>query len=617
MLKELSLMSSFITELTRIPWKEYLKSQIYKIIGLLIIALLIIGVMFVSQEIDLSTATIEDPAYVIAILLSSICFIFVLIGFSKIVLFDMASEFGLRDEETNQMVYNTRFFLFAALALSFCSAIYLLLDVFLYQENPTLNIKPTYLELLPVLVMEWVLVSFRVEIPDLTEKIGTGKEFYQTARNIYFDFFFIIIIAFSVLIFLSILTTLARNRVASRFKKEEKVDEEEENKRLYKILAWLGIPIFGLFLSDLLTTPIAPIIGIILIGLLIWWIYQIAKFIFLILWKGLKITAFITSVNFLLIIPLIGILYLLPVVAWLIWDIFFEGKTDLWAVFMTRALDVINIIQLDFVFITLIATVIVGFAEGFAIVAIFTAVFKGVEVARSGRIITRSPPKVAVIMKYLIMFSAWLGLFWNSLRGILQMLELDIEIPSIIYLIYDELLLPLSEWFQVIWPTFRYIPFLLLPLYFIIAAAFKFLSITIVTPRVKERLSVFFLLISTAFVLIITNILGDIYELHEATPEIYADAPLLSQGFVEILFRAVMYFEYVESVAFYAGFIFGLGWVIRKIFISRRPAVVTFQPKERTPESIDLSLAQYDKSPDEKKEQTDSNEFDPPNNLNL
>ena len=170
-------MSSFITELTRIPWKEYLKSQIYKIIGLLIIALLIIGVMFVSQEIDLSTATIEDPAYVIAILLSSICFIFVLIGFSKIVLFDMASEFGLRDEETNQMVYNTRFFLFAALALSFCSAIYLLLDVFLYQENPTLNIKPTYLELLPVLVMEWVLVSFRVEIPDLTEKIGTGKEF--------------------------------------------------------------------------------------------------------------------------------------------------------------------------------------------------------------------------------------------------------------------------------------------------------------------------------------------------------------------------------------------------------------------------------------------------------
>ncbi|MFX1282804.1 MAG: hypothetical protein ACFFB5_04080 [Promethearchaeota archaeon] len=608
-------MSSVITELSRIPWKEYLKSQIYKILGLLVIALLIIGVMFVSQEIDLSSATIEDPAYLVAVVLSSLCFFCVLIGFSKIVLFDMATEFGLRNEETNEMVYNARFFLFAALALSFCSAIYLLLDVFLYQENPVLDIKPTYLELLPVLAMEWVLVSSEANIPGLTEKIGTGKEFYQTARNIYFDFFFLVIIAFSVLIFLSILTTLARNRVTSRFRKEE-VDEEEENKRLYKILAWLGIPIFGLFLFNLLATPIAPIVGIILIGMILWWIYQLVKFIFLILWRGLKVTAFITSVNFLLIIPLIGILYLLPVISWTIWDILFEDKTDLWVVFITRAFDIINILQLDFVFITLIATVIVGFAEGFAIVAIFTAIFKGVEVARTGRVIARSPPKIAVIMKYLIMFSAWLGLFWNSLRGILQILELelnleiDLEIPSLIYLIYDELVLPLSEWFMLIWPTFKYVPFLLLPLYFIIAAAFKFLSITIVTPRVKERLSIFFLLISTAFVLIITNILGDIYELHEATPELYADAPLLSQGFVEILFRAVLYFEYVESVAFYAGFIFGLGWVIRKIILSRRPAVATYEPKEGKIESIDLSLASDEDNFDVNEGNSDSNELD-------
>ena len=45
-------MSSIVTEITRIPWKEYLKSQLYKIIGIIIIAILIIGVMFVSQEID-------------------------------------------------------------------------------------------------------------------------------------------------------------------------------------------------------------------------------------------------------------------------------------------------------------------------------------------------------------------------------------------------------------------------------------------------------------------------------------------------------------------------------------------------------------------------------------
>lgn len=611
-------MSSFISEFTRIPWKEYLKSQTLKIIGVIIIAILIIGTMIVSQEIDLRTATFEDPAYLIAVLLSSICFFLVLIGFSKIVLFDMASEFGLRDEKTNQMMYNARFFLFAALALSFCSAIYLLLDVFLYQENPLLDIKPTYLELLPVLAMRWLLVSSDVDIQNLTEYLEPEMEykFYETARNIYFGFFFLIIIAFSVLIFLSILTSLARNRVTSRFQKEEEVDEEEENKRLYKIFAWLGIPILASFLSNLLTTSIAPIIGIILLGLAMWWIYQLVKIMFLILWRGLKITAFITSVNALLIIPLIGVLYFLPVIAWTIWDVFSENQVDIAVAFVDNAFNVLRIIQLDFVFITIIATFVVGFAEGFAIVAILTAVSKGTEVARTGRVIARSPPKIAVIMKYLILFSAWLGLAWNSLRGILVMLVEEIhvelptfltdllEIPYLVHLIYDEVVIPLSQYMP-------YVPFLLLPLFFIIAGAFKFLSVTLITPSVKERLSFFFLLISTAFVLIITNILGDIYKLG------FPDAPLLSWNLAGILSDVVDIFQYVESIAFYAGFIFGIGWVIRKFILSRRADVVTFQPEERISGPIDQPLTPHEENLDETKEQTESKEFFTQNHLDL
>ncbi|MFX1246847.1 MAG: hypothetical protein ACFFBQ_05640, partial [Promethearchaeota archaeon] len=125
----------------------------------------------------------------------------------------------------------------------------------------------------------------------------------------------------------------------------------------------------------------------------------------------------------------------------------------------------------------------------------------------------------------------------------------------------------------------------------------------------KERLSVFFLLISTAFVLIITNILGDIYELHEVNPLLYTDAPLLSQGFVDILYRAVVYFEYVESVAFYIGFIFGFVWVIRKIIKSRsKSSLETFQPEERRiPESPNLSLTPDVKGSDEDIQQPDSN----------
>ena len=588
-------MSSIITEISRIPWKEYLKSQIYKVIGIIIIAALIIGVMFVSQEIDLSTATTNDSSYLLAVALSSLCFILVLIGFSKIVLFDMAAEFGLRDEETNQIVYNARFFLFAALALSFCSCIYLLLDVFLYQENPLLEIRPTYLQLLPVLCMEWVLIATNATIPNLTDKIGTGNEFYQTARNVYFVFFFLVIIAVSVVVFLSILTTLARKRVSSRFQKEEDVNEEEENTRLYKILAWLCFPILGIFLSSLLFTSVAPIIGILLIGMSIWWFYQLAKVIFLILWRGVKITAFITSVNALLIIPLIVVLYILPAITWTIWDLVsLDFDAAIWSLFVRNAIDILRIIQLDFVFITIIATFIVGFAEGFAVVAILSALSRGVEVARTGRVIARSPPKIAVIMKYLIMFSAWLGLAWNSFRSILVMIiqELNLqipspfpdllEIPSVVYLIYDRVIVPLAQWLEISWPMFKFIPFLLLPLFFIVTAAFKFLSVTLVTPRVKERLSFFFLLVSTAFVLIITNILGDIYELREASGLVlYSDAPLLSWNLADILSDIVGVFEYVESLAFYGGFFFGIFWVIRKFYISRKTPSVTYEPKER------------------------------------
>jgi len=583
-------MSSLITDtkevIIRIPWKEYLVSQIYKIIGFVVLAILIIGTMFYSAQItDIETMTIEDPIYVITVALSSICFILVLIGFSKIVLFDMANEFGLRDEETNKMIYDTRFFLFAALALSFCSAIYLLLDVFL---------QDTYLEILPVLVMEWVLVSSEADIPGLTD-IGRGREFYQTARNIYFAFFFIVIIIFSVLVFLSILTTLGRNRVTSRFKKEE-MEEEEENKRLYKVLAWIAIPFVIAFLFNLLPTALGPIVSIIFLILLAWWLYQLLKTIFLIFWRGFKITAFITSVNALLIIPLVLVLYGLPVISWTFWDlwlliqegtIFFDIPQIIQAavpILQNRSTDLISIIQLDFIFITIIATFIVGFAEGFAIVAIFSAIYKGVEVARTGQIITRSPPKVMVISKYIIMLGVWVSLIWDSFSTILEMLVVrfnfafDFEIPSLVFLIYTEIIDPLADYLEAFMPIFRYLPFLLLPLYFILAGAFKFLSVTLVTPRVKKRLSVFFLLISTAFVLIITNILGDIY-LIQSDPNFTGvqDAPLMTYGELTNIFSsAVEIFQYVEAIAFYTGFLFGLIWVIRQMIKSRRqPAVST------------------------------------------
>ena len=583
-------MSSVTTDTTRIPWKFFLKSQLLKLFGFLVLAILVIVVMIVSADIDLETATSADPIYLFAVALSSICFILVLLGFSKIILFDMAAEFGLRDENTQKMNYNLRFFLFASLALSFCSAIYLLLDVFLQE---------TYLELLPVLLMDWVLVSTGATIPGLTNLVG--REFYQTARNIYFDFFFLVIITFSVLVFLAILTSLGRKRVISRFQKEEVLNEEEENKRLYKLLVWFAIPIINSFLVTLFNTSVGQILIVIFLLLFVWWFYQLVKVIFLIFWRGFKITAFITSVNALLIIPLVAILYLLPVVSWTIWDIFDQLREATITLELDQLIqaaliglqsnynDFLRIIQLDYVFITIIATFIVGFAEGFALIAIFSAITRGVEVARTGRVLVKSPPRVAVFTKYLVMLSIWLGVFWDSFIQVWNMIidNLNIqlpriEIPSFFYTIYNEVIIPLSDSLEQFIPTLKYIPILIIPLYFILAGAFKFLSVTIITPRVKDNLSTFFLLISTAFVLIITNILGDILEIQRAPGFVgIHDAPLQSFNVLsELILWVVGWFEYIESIAFYCGLGFGIYWVTYNFFKKRKEKKAEFAPKE-------------------------------------
>ncbi|MHA1443948.1 MAG: hypothetical protein ACTSR4_04285 [Candidatus Hodarchaeales archaeon] len=561
-------------KVSRIPWKEYLSKQMTTLIGLIIITLMLITIMIISADIDLSTATISNTNYLIAVILSSICFFLVLIGFSKIVLFDMANEFGLRDDN-EKMIYNLRFFLFTLLALSFCSAIYLLLDVFLQE---------TYLELFPTILMRYVIDSVGIEIEGLSNL--SGREYYQTSRNIYFAFFFVIIILFSILVFLSILTTFARKRFVGKFQKEEENEEtvKKGTRTIYKLFAWIIIPFLSFFVMGLGDSPLGPIIVIVYLLALLWWIYQLFKAIFLIIWRSVKITALITSINLLVIIPLIGVLWLLPALLSGIWNtvetpsvgtmstnqilkVFFEE-------ILVQIVEFENIIQIDFIIITTIATLVVGFAQGFAILAIFSALAKGAEVARTGQLLARSPPKIMVLSKYLMMLGVWLSLVWDSFAELWGTLVIFLEqfnfslpqinIPNLFYSFYNEILIPLSDWLGTLWPVLQFVPFLILPVYFIVSGAFKFMSVTLVTPRVKERSEIFFLLIATSFVLIITNMLGDIYDLEASIP----DAPLI--GLKGIFSMAVGIFENVEALAFYAGFLFGIFWVIRKGIQNRK-----------------------------------------------
>ncbi|MHA2110323.1 MAG: hypothetical protein ACW98W_02530, partial [Candidatus Hodarchaeales archaeon] len=61
-------------KVSRIPWKEYLSKQFVTLVGLSIVTLMLIAIMILSADIDLSTVTISDNNYLIAIILSSICF---------------------------------------------------------------------------------------------------------------------------------------------------------------------------------------------------------------------------------------------------------------------------------------------------------------------------------------------------------------------------------------------------------------------------------------------------------------------------------------------------------------------------------------------------------------
>ena len=200
--------------ISRIPWREYLSEQLKKILGIGLITLLLVITMTFSIDLNLDnlfTIDFSDTDYLIVILFSSIAYLFVLIGFTKIIIFDMAEEFGLRDEAGN-MVYNLRFWFFAILVVSFCSAAFILLEVLIEE--------PTYLVILPVLLTRAGLELFAIDL-----QVGdTGPEFYTDIRNFYFDIFYLIILGFSIIVFLSILTTLARRRIIKRFRKEKRLN---------------------------------------------------------------------------------------------------------------------------------------------------------------------------------------------------------------------------------------------------------------------------------------------------------------------------------------------------------------------------------------------------------
>ncbi|MFW9928064.1 MAG: hypothetical protein ACFFD1_01580 [Candidatus Thorarchaeota archaeon] len=568
----------------QLPWKEFLKNQIVKVIGILIMIFMVLYIIQLSAQLtpdrnQLNPDNIigfNNSIYWSLIITSSVLFIFVVLVFTKLILFDNKEEFGIESFKSFKSI------LIFFLVVTFLCAVYLLLD------SSLVNI---YLVIGPVDVV-WILHNrLGLNVPGLTGNVD--RLAYAQIRSLWFFGFYIIMILFPILMFIIILTRIGRKKL---FVKEETEPKQKSDTLIItRICIFLFTPFVEIFVFFLLVSNIGQtfmflILLAIFLVLLFWWIYNLL----ILLFKTVKFTAWFSYGNFLLISPIILIFYVLPVVLWTVWDmakIYVSNsivetihdhivQSDLHSItylpistysiqdqltiiiktliFNATPFDhsIYRILQLDFVIIVGLSAIIIGLAEGYSIVAILKALTKGVSIAKTGKIATQSSPKLIVMTSRLLMLGVWMSLIWDKFISLFNIVKE--EFPSIH--LPDINFLPITAYlYQITNNLLRFSEFLLplaillLPLFLIFMSSFKFLSVTIVIEKVKGDIELFFLLMSSAFVLIVTQILGDITSSFTNDPGQIKFMPFAFATQSNLLPWATKVFENLEAGAFYIG----------------------------------------------------------------
>ena len=111
-----------------------------------------------------------------------------------------------------------------------------------------------------------------------------------------------------------------------------------------------------------------------------------------------------------------------------------------------------------------------------------------------------------------------------------------------------------------------------------------FLSITVITPRVKG-LDVFITLVSTTFVLIVVQILNDLWVIQQKSVISDLGIPLASFGVESNIQTAMGLVHVIEASFFYIGFLVGVFYLVR-----RKPFLLMDTPpkkvKKRKPKPV-------------------------------
>lgn len=569
------------SQVERIPWGAYIRSQAQKVVAFLFMLMILFVIISLSADIapdrdELNPSGViglVNQTTVLLMVFSIILFSSVLIGFSKAVLIDHKEEFGITKWKSIRAVVTT------LLTSSFIALVFILLDVALI--NVYITIPPVY--------AIWDLNLWFGKGTPYFEFIpeGTDRLSYSSIRSLIFSVLLLFIFLFPVIMFVVIFTRLGRNVIKER---------KEKNKQYYwKRLALflVGIPFLELFFvllyDSLNSSGIALGATLVIILMIVSGLIWVGSVIFLFI-NLIRILTFVTFTNFLLIFPFIFIFYLIPGVIWGIWDLtriifldstvntiyaersIFQASKDV-SIYLgsdlsyNQILDLfvqtvwlnlgnaIRIIELDFIIIIGLGALVIGFAEGYSILAILRSITTGVSIARTGRVASRSSPKIIVISTRLIYMLAWLSVLWDKFLILIENIRVqfgialpELNLPSVFSILY-EINLNLND----LGGFLAVLTILIVPFYFIITSSFKFLSVGLVLERTEEDVATYILLISSAFILIITNILADISALEPFLIDHKAYLPLQSittQDFIPFVSNI---FDILESVAFYVG----------------------------------------------------------------
>ncbi|MFQ5979588.1 MAG: hypothetical protein ACE5OZ_15780 [Candidatus Heimdallarchaeota archaeon] len=569
----------------KVAFGKFLRKHVFDATLLFIVLLSLIAIIILSKELVPDSEEVnpddiigyETNTHLMLVLLSILAFWLILIVFSRILFSNRGKEFGIEEWSP---VRKASFFI---ITLIFVSSVYMLFDVavinsFLLMGSNTIiwSVKNDYFPDITILT----------EITSNTDRLS-----YAQIRAITFTLFYITLLIFPVTMFLVILTRMGRARLLSpKMGKMKYAILKKVFRKAFKYVTIVGvilIPVFVIILAlpanAILFLAFLLLMGLAAIGIIFGVIYSVFKMFDVAKWMLMS--------NLLILAPIVFVFVVFPVFTWTLWDMYlildtgtlndtiytlqdvsfltadtpsdydlekmdlgeqiaFFGNTFYFNLFAWQ-----RILMMDFVIIVGLAALIIGVAEGYSIVAILSTMVK-----RPSHVVQDSPPQMVVLTTRLVLLSAWLLLVWDNFLTIWQELlpRFNISVPDIdapgVFDVIQELAANIMD-VDVLIP----LALLIIPIYFIGSSALKFFSVTLVSERIKKDANLIFLLTSSAYVLIVTAIFGDIAAMPEFTTGAHKPyLPLSDTPILVLLPDIIDLIEMILAVSFYLGVIIAL-----------------------------------------------------------